>query len=370
MKLSNTHRKILLLLPTSKEGAITTNEVAAAAHIPQGSAGARLSELAGNNHAQKVTAPRGPGGATRWWRKAAAPAEGGFTAVGLLVALACLALLMVGAVLMHRVDGQIPPGAWFLMGFGAVMACTTAAGLGRGRKSEAPQTFAGPVPLALSRANPQRDRQEGVADHHVYVAPLPLLLETARLAGPRIRKAGGVPVAPLDSGPARKVPVRGSVRGDLMIVLAVLGALAWCGCDDPPPALPDLGPVDIGSAFAVTKCEMLSMEIDKADGPGPSARAAGIAQTCWLRLIDYRLRRLVPLDDPGPPPPPPAEAPDTMPRPNAVRKTPLSEPGGGPYVVPNSPGGTGFGGGPDVGKIPPYVAPNNSDDNDSNGGKK
>ena len=311
MKLSNTHRKILLVLPTSR------------------------------------------------WRKAAAPgqasgqAQAGFSALGLLVALACLGLLMVGAVIMHGLVPRVPAGAWLIMGASTAIAVLGGLELGRGRKSAAPQIFAGPVPLALSRADAQRDRQEGVADHHVYVAPLPLLLETARLAGPRIRKAGGVPVAPLDSGPARKVPVRGSVRGDLMIVLAVLGALAWCGCDDPPPALPDLGPVDIGSAFAVTKCEMLSMEIDKADGPGPSARAAGIAQTCWLRLIDYRLRRLVPLDDPGPPPPPPAEAPDTMPRPNAVRKTPLSEPGGGPYVVPNSPGGTGFGGGPDVGRTPP-----------------
>ena len=141
---------------------------------------------------------------------------------------------------------------------------------------------------------------------------------------------------------------------DLLTALALLCLVAPCGCDDPPPALPDLGPIEIDSPLAVTKCEMLSMEIDKADGPGPSARAAGIAQTCWLRLIDYRLRRLVPLDDPGPPPPPPAEAPDTQPRPNPVRKTPLSEPGGGP----------------DVGSVPPYVAPNRADDNNSNGGKK
>lgn len=217
MKLSNTHRKIWLVLPTSKEGAITTNEVAAAAKVSQGSAGARLSELAGHGHAQKVTAPRGPGGATRWWRQAA-PAEGGFTAVGLLVALAGLALLMVGAILMHRVDGQIPPGAWFLMGFGAVMACTTAAGLGRGRKSEAPQTLAGPVPLALSRANAQRDRQEGVADHVIFAEPprrcYGALADGPPMSIPRLRR-DGVPLAPLDSGPARKVPVRGSVRGDL-----------------------------------------------------------------------------------------------------------------------------------------------------------
>ena len=215
MKLSNTHRKILLVLPTSKEGAMATNDVAKAAGLPQGSTGGRLAELAQAGYAGKIPGTKGPGGATRWWRKASDPAEGGFAAVGLLVALGGLALLMVGAVLMHGLVPRVPAGAWLIMGASTAIAVLGGLELGRGRKSAAPQIFAGPVPLALSRADAQRDRQEGVADHHVYVAPLPLLLETARLAGPRIRKAGGVPVAPLDSGPARKVPVRGSVRGDL-----------------------------------------------------------------------------------------------------------------------------------------------------------
>ena len=131
---------------------------------------------------------------------------------------------------------------------------------------------------------------------------------------------------------------------DLLTALALLCLVAPCGCDDPPPALPDLGPIEIDSPLAVTKCDLLSMEIDKAailHGQADPASAAvvrvGIAQTCWLRLIDYRLRRLVPIDDPGPPPPAPAEAPDTQPKPRPVRKTPLSESGGGPDVGWNPP---------------------------------
>ena len=95
------------------------------------------------------------------------------------------------------------------------------------------------------------------------------------------------------------------------LLLALLG---MSGCDETPAAPPFVTGVAACDAMPMYQTEWSALH----------------KQACYLGEIARALQARPTCQPDGPPPPAPAEAPDTQPKPNKVRKTPLSAPLVGP----------------------------------------